>query len=58
VLTGTLLVASIAIDAWRRRPRGVHVSTVDEVTDVKNSQLAILCGAILLGAAITSGTRC
>jgi rhamnose transport system permease protein len=57
VLTGTLLVASIAIDAWRRRPHGARSSSLDEVTDVKNSQLAILCGAILLGAAITSGTN-
>ncbi len=57
VLTGMLLVGSIAIDAWRRRPRGAHPSRIEEVTDVRNSQLAILCGAILLGAVITSGTN-
>jgi rhamnose transport system permease protein len=71
VLTGALLVASIAIDVWRRRPRSrapaaqrAHAATSSqatfsnqEVMDVKNRQLAILCGAILLGAAVTSGTN-
>jgi rhamnose transport system permease protein len=60
VLTGALLVVSIGIDAWRR-PRTPRRSTATldrhEVPDVRNSQLALLCGAILLGAVITAGTN-
>src|SRR5262245_50397984 len=43
-------MATIAIDRWRgRRP--------EEEVSVKNSQVAILCGAILAGAFIVAGTN-
>ncbi len=54
VLTGVLLVATIAVDRWRRR---VKPAAVAEDVDVKNSQVAILGGMILAGALIVAGTN-
>jgi rhamnose transport system permease protein len=57
VLTGTLLVATIAADRWRmRRSAAVPDYEQDEFV-VKNSQVAILCATILAGAFIVSGTN-
>jgi rhamnose transport system substrate-binding protein len=62
VLTGVVLVTAIAIDRLRGARRGhlVHDvathSPADEVP-VKNSQVAVLCGAILAGAVIVAGTN-
>ncbi len=79
VLTGVLLLLSIAVDRLRRlAPRTVyspgepqsrgldragpeaassgHVAE-DEDFDVKNSQVAVLCAAVLVGALIISGTN-
>jgi rhamnose transport system substrate-binding protein len=53
VLTGTLLVATISIDGIRSR-RKIH--TGGEIL-VKNSQVAILCGAILTGSLIVAATN-
>jgi rhamnose transport system permease protein len=60
VLTGVMLVAIIAFD----RLRGKHRTEVapapaheDDRSDVKNSQVAILCGTVLLGALIVAGTN-
>ena len=60
VLTGVLLVAIIGFD----RVGGKHRSQVaralgheDDRNDVKNSQVAILCGTVLLGALIVAGTN-
>jgi rhamnose transport system permease protein len=58
VVTGTLLVASIALDRGRRqeaRPHGPVPSA--EGIRVKNSQVAILCGAILASGLIVAGTN-
>jgi rhamnose transport system permease protein len=55
VLTGTLLVVTIGFDRWRARPRQ-HSREGDEVP-MRNSQVAILCGAILAGALIVAGTN-
>jgi rhamnose transport system permease protein len=55
VLTGTLLVGTMAIEAARRAGRGAP-ATEEEVT-VKNSQVVVLCGAILAGAFIVAGTN-
>jgi rhamnose transport system permease protein len=57
VLTGTLLVATIAIDRVQRRRLAPAAPTREEGIDVKNSQVAVLCGAILAGAVITSATN-
>ena len=52
VMTGTLLVVAIGIDRFRARPGRVIQpggKTAGGVT-VKNSQVAVLCGAILAGS--------
>jgi ribose/xylose/arabinose/galactoside ABC-type transport system permease subunit/ABC-type sugar transport system substrate-binding protein len=54
VLTGVLLVATISIDRFRRR---ADVTLNEEINPVKNSQVAILCGAVLIGALIVAGTN-
>lgn len=83
VLTGTLLVATIAIDGFRRA-RGRRATGVprrggagrrgpasDDVvesggakppgpledTDVRNSQVAVLCAAVVAGSLIVAGTN-
>jgi rhamnose transport system substrate-binding protein len=56
VLTGALLLATIAADRHFRRHAGVR-AVVDEEMQVKNSQVAILCGAILAGSFIVAGTN-
>ncbi len=54
ILTGTVLVLTIAMDRLRARPAK---SGEDEAIEMKNSQVAILCGAILLGSLITAGAN-
>lgn len=49
ILTGLLLIVTIAISA--RRSKAIHV---EEETEVKNSQVAVLSGVILVGAAIVA----
>ena len=67
VLTGTLLVATIAIDRLRSR-RAAETGAVDRVysphgistdgeLDVKNSQVAVLCAAVIAGSLIIAGTN-
>jgi rhamnose transport system substrate-binding protein len=55
ILTGTVLVLTIAMD--RVRGRGKTSIGEDEAIEMKNSQVAILCGAILLGSLITAGAN-
>jgi rhamnose transport system substrate-binding protein len=55
VLTGVLLLATIAADRHFRR-RAVARAASEEV-QVKNSQVAVLCGAILAGSMIVAGTN-
>jgi rhamnose transport system permease protein len=54
ILTGTVLVLTIAIDRMRARGRTL---IQEEAIEMKNSQVAILCGAILAGALITAGAN-
>jgi rhamnose transport system substrate-binding protein len=58
VLTGTLLVATIAVDRLRLRRTAPAVADLeqDEIL-VKNSQVAVLCAAVLAGAFIVAGTN-
>ena len=56
VLTGTLLVATIAIDRFRGIPATAEIQGEEEIP-VKNSQVAILCGAIVAGSLIVAGTN-
>jgi rhamnose transport system permease protein len=56
VLTGVLLIATIAADRYTHRIKGV--ATVElEGLKVKNSQVAVLCGAIFLAALAVAGTN-
>jgi rhamnose transport system permease protein len=57
VLTGVLLVGTIALDRIRL---GEHVGSVrggEGELAVKNSQVAVLCGAILVGSLIVATTN-
>lgn len=53
ILTGAVLVLTIAMDRMRGRSKIV----IQEESEMKNSQLAILCTAILAGALITAGSN-
>ncbi len=60
VLTGTLLLATIAIDRVRAATTHDVYSanrSSDEAIDVKNSQVAVLCAAMLVGSLIVAGTN-
>jgi rhamnose transport system permease protein len=61
ILTGTLLLATIAVDRLRFRS-GLHRPAYiprepDEAFDVKNSQVAALCATVLAGALIVASTN-
>ncbi len=56
VLTGVLLVSIISFDRWRLRHATV-VQNDEESDEVKNSQVAVLCGAVLAGALIVAATN-
>src|SRR6185436_63277 len=56
VLTGVLLIATIAADRHiHRRVRAVTVEGED--LPVKNSQVAVLCGALFAAALLVAGTN-
>jgi len=55
ILTGVLLIGSIAIDRLMARPR--KASVTNEELDVKNSQVAVLSAVILAGALIVAGSN-
>jgi len=56
VLTGALLLVTIAIDRARGRMRSETAVGLEDI-DVRNSQVAVLCGAILAGSLIVAGTN-
>jgi rhamnose transport system permease protein len=56
VLTGALLVTTIAVDRLRTRGRAAPIVSSEEF-DVRNSQVAVLCGAILAGSLVVAGTN-
>jgi rhamnose transport system substrate-binding protein len=53
VLTGVVLILAIGLG----RLRAPAKSTIEEASELKNSQLAILCSAIIGGALIVAGTN-
>ena len=55
VLTGTLLLMSIAIDRLRLKERSSTEIPSEE--EVKNSQVAVLCATIVAGSLIVAGTN-
>jgi rhamnose transport system substrate-binding protein/rhamnose transport system permease protein len=56
VLTGILLVSVISLEQWLPR-RGIHRRDQPEEVQVKNSQVAVLCAAVLVSALIVAGTN-
>jgi rhamnose transport system permease protein len=57
VLAGTLLLATIAIDRIRGLERLQVAAHSIEETDVKNSQVAVLCAAVIAGSLIVASTN-
>jgi rhamnose transport system permease protein len=57
VLTGTLLLATISFDRLHLRISAAAHPVAEETDLMKNSQVAILCGTILLGSLITAGSN-
>ncbi|HEX5106872.1 MAG TPA: substrate-binding domain-containing protein [Vicinamibacterales bacterium] len=57
VLTGAILIAAIVIDRLRTRPQPAIAAAVGEEVPVKNTQVAVLCGAVLAGSLIVAGTN-
>ena len=57
ILTGTLLVVVISLDIGISRRRKSPTLQLAEEAPVKNSQVAILCATILMGAVIVAGTN-
>ncbi len=58
VLTGTLLIVTIAIDRLRGAAASGGMAILDEEEmPVKNSQVAVLCGAIVAGSVLVAGTN-
>jgi rhamnose transport system permease protein len=56
VMTGTLLVATIALDRVRMSARG-HARARSEDFEVKNTQVAAICAAVIAAAVIVAGTN-
>jgi rhamnose transport system substrate-binding protein len=56
VLTGILLVSVISLEKWLPRHRIRRLDQPEEV-DVKNSQVAVLCAAVLVSALVVAGTN-
>ena len=61
ILTGVLLVSTIAIDSLAQREArsamGAGRAASPTGDEVKNTQVAVLCAAILVGSLIVSGTN-
>jgi rhamnose transport system substrate-binding protein/rhamnose transport system permease protein len=56
VLTGVVLILTIGLSRLRTAA-ATGGATIDEADEMRNSQLAILCGAILAGSLIVAGTN-
>ena len=60
VLTGTVLIATIALGRLRGRAKteaDLADKSLDESDIMKNSQLAVLCGAVIVGSLIVAATN-
>lgn len=56
ILKGLLLLTAIGADGWRQRgPQRPAATNAVEELDMKNSQMAVLCGTILLAALLVVG---
>jgi rhamnose transport system permease protein len=56
VLTGILLLAAIGLDRWATQPANLTPPPNEEL-NVRNSQVAVLCGAILCAGLLVAGTN-
>jgi rhamnose transport system permease protein len=56
VMTGTLLLVTIALDRVRMRPRDAAASNAEDF-QVRNTQVAAICAAVLAAAIIVAGTN-
>jgi rhamnose transport system permease protein len=56
VLTGVVLILTIGLGRLRGRAQR-NEATIDEADSMKNSQLAILCAAVVGGSLIVAGTN-
>jgi rhamnose transport system permease protein len=57
VLTGAILIAAIVIDRLRAHPHTTIGAAAGEEVPVKNTQVAVLCGAVIAGSLIVAGTN-
>ena len=57
VLTGTLLVATVLVDRLRRMPRAAVDLQLEGEIPVRNSQVAVICAAVIGGALIVAVTN-
>ena len=57
VLTGTLLIATIAIDRIALGGARKDAWLISEDAEVKNSQVAVLCAAVIAGSLIVASTN-
>jgi rhamnose transport system substrate-binding protein/rhamnose transport system permease protein len=57
VLTGTLLVATVLVDRQRRRLRVPVDLPLEGEIPVRNSQVAVICAAVIAGALIVAATN-
>src|SRR5262249_45469444 len=57
VLVGTLLIVTIALDRSRRGGAAAVTAAGEEAFDVRNSQVAVLCAAVIAGSLIVAGTN-
>jgi rhamnose transport system substrate-binding protein len=56
ISTGVLLVLTIALERLSRR-QGRPVQPIEQRTEMRNSQLAILCATVIAGALIIAGSN-
>jgi rhamnose transport system permease protein len=56
VMTGTLLIATIAVDRVRMGARAERARAAEDF-DVRNSQVAAICAAVIAAAGIVAGTN-
>jgi rhamnose transport system substrate-binding protein len=57
VLTGTVLIATIALGRRAKTEVDVSDTSPDEADIMKNSQLAVLCAAVIAGSLIVAATN-
>ena len=57
IITGVLLLAAIGLDRVSRRVPSRPVSVTEGLLNMKNTQVALICGSILLAGLLLAGTN-